>query len=170
MSDNLDTTKTMGRTMAVLAWLCFFVLAGVFFNDYLNDKQQPNRGLSLNNSQQVELVRNRAGHYIAPGEINGVPVQFLLDTGATYLSIPQNLADQAGLQAGQPSLVSTANGRIRVYRTLVDEVRLDGLQRQRVEAFINPAEQGDVVLLGMSFLKYFQWRQIDDRLLLTPQN
>ncbi|MBW8190466.1 retroviral-like aspartic protease family protein [Neiella marina] len=170
MTKQIDSTKSMGRTMAVMAWLCFFVLAGWFFNDYLSDKQQPNRGLNLSDSQQLELVRNRAGHYIAPGEINGVAVQFLLDTGATYLSIPQHIADQAGLRQGKASVVSTANGRIRVYRTIADEVRLGGLQRRQVEAFINPAEQGGVVLLGMSFLKYFQWRQIDDRLILTPQN
>ena len=170
MTPENDSTKTMGRTMAVLAWLCFFLLAGLFFNDYLSDKQQPNRDLSLTNSQQVELIRNQAGHYIAPGEINGVPVRFLLDTGATYLSIPQGLAQQAGLQQGRPSRVNTANGQIRVYRTLVDEVRLGGLRRTQVDAFINPAEQGDVVLLGMSFLKYFEWRQSGDRLVLTPQN
>ncbi|MBD1390440.1 clan AA aspartic protease [Neiella sp. HB171785] len=170
MAAPATTTKSMGRFMAIMAWLCFFGLAGLFFNEFLTAKQEPNRGLEIDGSMRVELIRNRAGHYLAPGQINGVEVTFLLDTGATYLSIPAEVADQAGLRRGQAAAVSTANGRIRVYRTQVDEVRLGGLKRHQVEAFINPAEQGGVVLLGMSFLKYFEWRQIDDRLILTPQN
>ncbi|GGA79761.1 hypothetical protein GCM10011369_22150 [Neiella marina] len=170
MGSPATTTKSMGRLMAIMAWLCFFALAGLFFNDFLEGKQDPNRSLVIDDSMRVELIRNQAGHYLAPGQINGVDVTFLLDTGATYLSIPEDIAERAGLRRGQQAAVSTANGRIRVFRTEIDEVRLGGLQRQRVAAFINPSEQGGVVLLGMSFLKYFQWRQIDDRLILTPQN
>ncbi|MCM2679025.1 retropepsin-like aspartic protease family protein [Echinimonas agarilytica] len=160
----------MGRIMSILAWLTFLGLIAIFFNDYLSDQDDPNRALSFDKTQQLVLKRNKSGHYIAPGEINGVRVQFLLDTGATNLSIPAHIAREAGLKKGAQSIVSTANGHIKVYQTQIDEVRLGGLSRYQVEGFINSSNQGDVVLLGMSFLKYFEWQQIGDSLMLTPQS
>lgn len=59
----------------------------------------------------VSLTRNRAGHFEAPGEINGKPVTFLLDTGATYVAVPRNLASELGLEPGRSAWFNTANGR-----------------------------------------------------------
>lgn len=155
--------------MTILAWLSFFLLAVLFFNDQLLDKDDPNRNLSLSQSEELVLIRNRSGHYVAPGLINGVKVQFLVDSGATWVAIPEAIARKAGLRKGAESWVSTANGRVKTYQTVVDELSFAGLTRYQVRALINPADQQEVVLLGMNFLKHYEWRQSGDTLILSPQ-
>lgn len=167
MSPEPNTIQKMGKSMAVLTWISFFILVGLFFHEQLESQRNPNQLLQEGTFQQVSLKRNRAGHYIAPGYLNGVQVEFLLDSGATWLSIPERIATQAGLAKQQKTWVSTANGRIQVFRTVVSEVRLGGLAQQNVEGLINPAEQGQVVLLGMNFLKHYRWEQSGDTLVLS---
>ncbi len=70
-------------------------------------------------SRQVVLQRNRFGHYVATGAINGTPVTFLLDTGSTQISIPGDLAHDLGLKPGPAYDVSTANGTITVRGTRI---------------------------------------------------
>jgi len=81
-------------------------------------------------------------------------VRFLLDTGATDISVPGALANRLRLTPGKTSYASTANGTIKVYGTRLDSVALGGLSLANVSAHINPHMQGDTVLLGMSFLQH----------------
>jgi aspartyl protease family protein len=100
----------------------------------------------------VTLKRNRAGHFKAPGQINGQPVMFLLDTGATYIAVPSRLADELGLVAGRRAWFNTANGRVEGALTQLDEVILGGIRVSDVQGSISPGMENDIVLLGMSFL------------------
>lgn len=101
----------------------------------------------------LTLERNRAGHYEAPGFINGQAVTFLLDTGATYVAVPANLADELGLEAGRSAWFNTANGRVEGALTHLEEVRLGGIRMADVQGSISPESDQDIVLLGMSFLE-----------------
>ena len=71
-------------TMLAIAWL--LIIAGLywFFGSWEANQSNPNTARVLNQQQgELALARNRAGHYVADGEINGRHVTFLLDTGAT---------------------------------------------------------------------------------------
>ena len=140
-----------GTAMIVAGWL---LLAGMIwwgFNQYLN----PNAGLKASVSGEVVLKRGPDGHYRAPGEINGMPVNFLVDTGATTVAIPESLAWQLGLERGAALRVHTANGDAVAYASRLQQVGLGGAMAYNVAANIVPGMAGDEALLGMSFLKRF---------------
>ena len=115
---------------------------------------------------QVTLQRNRAGHYLAGGQINGQPVVFLLDTGATDVAVPETLANRLGLERKYRSVSRTANGNVTIWSTRLDSVNLGGILRRNVRASILPNMAGNEVLLGMSFLKHLELVQRGDALTL----
>ena len=81
--------------MVVLAWLAFAAMLTWFFRDILDQQRNPNQQVVTTLADQireVELLRNRAGHYVTTGAINGQPVEFMLDTGATQVVVPENIA------------------------------------------------------------------------------
>lgn len=156
------------KWIVAVFWLCILGSLTLLFNGYIQQRDNPNHRLTTADSQynQVVLQRNRAGHYIAPGLINGYPVTFLLDTGATVISIPEQIATKIGLIEGAQVPVTTANGIVSVYQTQLDNVQLGGINMRQVQAHINPYSTDDVVLLGMSFMKHLDMRQRDGTLTL----
>ena len=162
--------KQLGKGMIVAAWLLLLALLTWFFNEQLDRQHNPNRQVmsatSPDGQPQVELERNRFGHYVATGLINSQPVVFMLDTGATDVSVPLPVAEKLGLSKGQPMLYQTANGTIRAWQTVIDEIRLGQLRVGPVQASINPGSQGDEILLGMSFLKQLDFNQQGNTLTL----
>ena len=169
MSESTRTEQRIGSTMIVVACLIFLGLLTVLFDKVLDRHEDPNLNLAGYNAdapREVVLKRNRSGHYVAPGYINGEPVRFLLDTGATRVSIPAVVARRLGLTRGRPGRVSTANGTIIVYATVLDQVTLGNLAMRDVYADINPHMQGDTVLLGMSFMKHLELIQRGDTMTL----
>jgi len=156
--------------MIVLMWLALLAMFAVLFDDFLQRQENPNqqvvsridsRGLA-----ETRLQRNRYGHYVASGAINGHSVQFLLDTGASDVSVPESVAQRLALARGPAHYASTANGTVRVYATRLDSVRLGEIELRNVRASINPFMDGDDVLLGMSFLKNLELVQRGDTLTL----
>ena len=115
---------------------------------------------------ELVLQRNRAGHYLLPGEINGRPVRLLLDTGATQVSVPARLAAELGLQAGAPASVLTANGAVVVRQTRIPRLAFGPFEFSDVAGHLNPGMQGDEVLLGMSALRHLEFTQRGDTLTL----
>ncbi len=114
----------------------------------------------------VTLKRNRAGHFEAPGEINGEPVTFLLDTGATYVAVPHDLAARLSLEPGRSAWFNTANGRVEGNLTELNEVVLGGIRASNVQGSISPGMERDTVLLGMSFLNLLTIEMADGEMLL----
>lgn len=152
-----QTRQGFARLFTHLTWIIILGLFYLLFEDQLQQKENPNYNLSLNQTNEpVVLKRNRQGHYLAPGTINGAQVIFLLDTGATEISIPGQLADDLNLKPGRASYASTANGTIKVYNTRLSSVALGGLEMQNINAHINPHMQGNTVLLGMSYLQHLE--------------
>ena len=109
---------------------------------------------------------NRAGHYLAPGKINGTTVKFLLDTGATDVAIPEKLAERLQLKKGSRTLSQTANGVVRSYSTVLDRISLGGIELYNIRASIFPGMPSGEVLLGMSFLKHLEMVQKGNTLTL----
>jgi len=161
--------KRAGRVMLVLAWGAALLLATKFFGDWEESRRNPNANPeSLHGSGYVEvhLASSRQGHYMAGGKINGEAVSFLLDTGATQVAVPTEVAQRLGLQAGAAIVISTANGRATAHRTRLERLQLGDIVLTDVEALIAPGMGGDDVLLGMSALKQLEFTQRGGTLML----
>lgn len=165
---NQDSNRRfVARLFTHLTWIIILGLFYLFFQQKWLQQNEPNHNLMTTvSTASVVLQRNRQGHYIAPGQINGLPVRFLLDTGATDISIPEAVANRLKLTQGRAAYVSTANGTIKVYATQLDSVALGGLSLNNAAAHINPYMQGDTVLLGMSFLQHLELIQKGNTLTL----
>ena len=157
--------------MIAAAWIVILVVVSMLFTDLLEGQHNPNQQVATQTlaggASRVELRQNRQGHYVASGSINGEPVVFLVDTGATDVSVPARLAQRLGLERGPPVLAQTANGTVTTYRTVLSRVQLGDIVMGRVRASINPGMAGQEVLLGMSFLRQLELTQRDGTLTLT---
>jgi aspartyl protease family protein len=154
-----DFISRTGTTMIVVAWLIFLAILFGMFDYLISQRNNPNQNIitSINGFQkEISLQRNVYGHYVTNGTINGHPVVFLLDTGASDVAISESLANEIGLLKGQAVYVKTANGNTEAYRTQLDSVALGDITRYDLSATILPNIAGKEVLLGMNFLKHFE--------------
>lgn len=165
-----EPPRKLGTGMVVVGWLVALSLVSALFAGALERQDNPNAQVysraGSDGTTEVRLAQNRAGHYVATGRINGQPVVFLLDTGATSVSVPEGLARRLGLRRGQAGLARTANGTVTTYATRLESVELGDIGMRGVEAHINPGMGGDEVLLGMSFLRFLEFSQRDGVLTL----
>ena len=162
--------RRIGGVMQALAWVSLLVFGVFFFGDLLEKRYNPNQSVETqrgtDGSQTVVLERNRFGHYVTSGEINGQPVTFMLDTGATTVAVPAQIARRLQLERGRAVQFHTANGLSRGYAARLDEVGVGGIVLRDVAAGITEGLQGEEVLLGMSFLKHIEFTQRGDTLTL----
>lgn len=172
MSDS-DSTQQLGRYFVWIAWVFVFGLLIFVFQDYLDNQYNPNTSpeYSINNEGVAEVVleQNRQGHYLVNGEINGYSVTFLLDTGATQVSIPEHVARKLNLTLYGQYPVSTANGTVMVRQTKIERLQFGNIVLNNVDAHINPGMQSDEILLGMSALKRVEFSQRGNRLILKER-
>ncbi len=118
--------------------------------------------------QSVTLAADTRGHFIADGAINGLPVRFVVDTGASVIALPGAEAERLGLdyRKGKPGMVQTANGVAAVYTVRLDSVKLGGIELTGVEGMV--MERGlPIALLGMSFLNRVEMRRDGATMVLT---
>ncbi len=160
----------VGKGMIYAAWVIALLMLTWLFNNYLERQHNPNQTVSSqlhnNGAREVTLKQNRQGHYIANGFINHQQVTFLLDTGATVISIPAHLAKTLLLPLGTKQRVRTANGDTIVYSTQLDSVRLGSIELHNLKASIAPKMAGKEVLLGMNFMKQIEMIQRNKQLTL----
>ena len=110
--------------------------------------------------ENVTLAADSYGHFVTDGAVNGLPVRFLVDTGATSVVLPARDAQRLGIdyRKGRRGISSTAAGPVEVYRVRLDSVRLGGIELRAVDA--NVIEQGlDIALLGMTFLNRVEMKR-----------
>ncbi len=156
-------TRTLGKVMSFAAWVLALGLLTLLFSGLLERDTDPNRDLETQGDaaggRSVVLLRNRAGHYVARGRINGHKVSFLLDTGASDVAIPLAVAERIGLEPGFRTRARTAAGDVDTWSTLLRSVQLGDIKLHTIRASILPDMQGEQVLLGMSFLKRLELTQ-----------
>jgi aspartyl protease family protein len=107
----------------------------------------------------IEIRRGADGHYHWPGTINGRPVDFLVDTGATGTAIPAALARELKLELGEAVRSSTAGGAAVGHLARVDVSLQGGVRAERMQVMALPGLQ--VPLLGMNVLGRLHWQQRD---------
>lgn len=159
-----SSPPSLNQFSIALIWFVLLLVAmGLIFNTMLADINNPNQKLEVsfnqNGGREIVLERNKYGHYVATGQINGQSVEFFLDTGATLVAIPEHIADELNLKKGQRFLSQTANGNSTSYETTIAELTLGDIVMKNVPASISSGMEFDEILLGMSFLKHLHMVQ-----------
>jgi aspartyl protease family protein len=160
-----------GFGMMLAAAVGLLALLTWFFAGELDERANPNRQVQsqiVNGAIEVVLAADRQGHFVATGQINGRDVRFLVDTGATLVSVPESLADRLGLERSAPIRLETAAGPVQGWMTRLEEVRLGEIVQYDVPAAINPGRH-ESVLLGMSFLRDLEMIQRRGELRLVAE-
>jgi len=103
----------------------------------------------------VTLKANALGHFNVTAEINGMPVDMMADTGATYVALSFRTALSLGLQPSDMPFdheTDTANGVMAVAPVVLEEMRIGGIVVRRVQAVVTAPGRLRQNLLGMSFI------------------
>jgi aspartyl protease family protein len=119
----------------------------------------------------VSLTADLRGHFIAAGQVNRVPVEFVVDTGATYVALPAAVAKRLSIDyhKGEQTFMNTANGTTVAYRVRLDTVRVGDITLHGVDAIVIDGEGLTSPLLGMSFLNRMNMKREGDVMTLTQR-
>lgn len=162
---------------AGLAWVAIFAALFAIFSfrfEFIGIWERVKADISGTGGQSVsseaiELRRQDDGHYWLMVDINGKPVRFMVDSGATMTAINATTAIEAGVEAnGYPIILNTANGRVAAKRAIVRSLTV-GPHRIENHPVVVSERFGDVNLLGMNFLNSMQrWRVEANMMVLQP--
>jgi len=129
--------------------------------------------MSANPSSVASAViyANTRGHFITDGQINGLTIGLLVDTGATHVALPASEARRLGLdyRKGKKGSIRTANGIAPAYQIKLDTVRLGNITLYGVDAVVVDSENLSQPLLGMSFLNRLDMKREGDVMTLTKR-
>jgi aspartyl protease family protein len=127
-----------------------------------------NTGIS---AASAMVTADERGHFVTTGQVNGVPIRFAVDTGATFVTFPASEARRLGLdyRNGQKVMMNTANGGAPVYRVKLDTVRVGDVTVNGVDAVVMEGDSLSVALLGMSFLNRVDIKREGEIMTLTKR-
>jgi aspartyl protease family protein len=161
-------------TMA-LAWVAIFAAGFVLFtfrDDFgwvVQRLRAEATGQPVAQGQEIRIPMAIDGHFWIGGELNGVRVKFLVDSGATMTTIGRDTAERAGVQvsARPDQIVRTGNGLIRVSRGRAESLTIGPIERRDIAMHV--ADNADLNVLGMNFLSSLQRWGVEGRwLVLVP--
>ncbi len=103
---------------------------------------------------EIRIASGAGGHYQSKGLINGTPVNFLVDTGASTIAMNHFEAERLGIdyRAGQPIMVNTANGVAKAFLVTLSSVSVGNIVIHQVPAAVSSTDSPSIVLLGNSYL------------------
>ena len=130
------------------------------YNTLPIDLQSLKQPLEVLGIGKLDLQQTREGHYFSSGAVSGVPVVFLIDTGATTVAISKQIASRVGIQKCIPQQITTANGNVNACKAMVSEITFGEFKLTNVEVMVMPNLPGNP-LLGMNVLRNFHIEQID---------
>ena len=116
---------------------------------------------------KIVITAGSGGHYVTPGAINGRPVRFMVDTGATSVAIGAAEAERLGIdfRRGIPGYGGTANGLVQMWKVRLPSVRIGDVEVFDVDGAVLNASM-PYVLLGNSFLNRFQMTRDNQSMVL----
>lgn len=112
-------------------------------------------------AQEVQIRRNSMSMYSTVGSINGLPVSFIVDTGATQIALNDAQARRLGIDyrvVGEPAVITTASRVERAWAVKLDSVKVGDIELSNVSAIVLEGTQPEQALLGMSFLRRLEIR------------
>jgi aspartyl protease family protein len=152
-----------------MAWGLIFVGVAAGYGLWTDMRTQLNPRQSVATSGAIELPRAPDGHYYLTLEINGKPLEFLVDTGATNIVLSHRDAERLGLDLTDLVYLGsaqTANGLVRTARLTLTDVRLGPIRDEALTAFVTDGDMEES-LLGMDYLGRFRIEIAADRMILT---
>lgn len=161
-------------TMA-LAWVAIFAAGFVLFtfrDDFgwvVQRLRAEATGEPVAQGREIRIPMAIDGHFWVGGELNGVRVKFLVDSGATMTTIGRATAERAGVQvsARPDQIVRTGNGLIRVSSGRAESLAIGPIEHRDVGMHV--ADNADLNVLGMNFLSSLQRWGVEGRwLVLVP--
>jgi aspartyl protease family protein len=125
-------------------------------------------GAQAGQGSRIVLTAGSGGHFMTQGQINGKMAQFLVDTGASAVSMSLADAERMGIdyKSGRPVQLGTANGTILGWQTTLASVRVGDVEVFNVPAVV-AAREMPFILLGNSFLTRFQMNRTNEEMVLT---
>lgn len=160
---------TMGLKLAplgiVLFWSVLMGLLYLAFDLYLKPKPAV-----VSAQGELVITRSRDGHFYVLGTVNGQPARFLVDTGASLVTVGETLADKAKLTGGDATTFQTANGALRgrVVRGVTVAVGPVTVTNVRVGVGLF-GHDDEAALLGQSFLSKFDVLLQKNQMVLRPR-
>ncbi|RMX02966.1 TIGR02281 family clan AA aspartic protease [Corticibacter populi] len=164
-------------TSATRPWLLWLVWIAVIGALYLVMNQllaPPAAIYRAADGGELQLPRHRDGHFYVDGSVNGVPVRFMVDTGASIVSVSDAVARAAGLEGGRSITFQTANGPREGRVVRAERLSLgaapDGFTLQGIEVGTGLAiGSSDEALLGQNVLRHFDVSIDRQAMVLRPR-
>ena len=151
--------NSLGKlTQQALVWGLIFigVIAAVGLWGDIRNTVTPGMA-TVTGDNQIELSRAMDGHYYLTAQVNGAPVSFVVDTGATGIVLTLDDARAAGIDTSNLAYVGralTANGEVRTAPVVLETISVGPLNDSRIRATVNEGEM-EQSLLGMDYLQRF---------------
>lgn len=165
--------NSLGKiTQQAIIWALIFVgvIAAVGLWGDIRNTVMPGQAVVAEDGR-IELPRAADGHYYLTADVNGAPIRFVVDTGASQIVLTKADAETAGLATEQLSFVGrayTANGEVRTAPVRLDRVEVGPLVDEDVRAVVNEGEL-DQSLLGMEYLQRFTSVEISNGTLVLTR-
>lgn len=172
MTDRIPSVAQTARRGALGIAAFWLALMGLLYLGFEHVEQRREAGSQPFANAQGELVipRGRDGHFRVAGQVNGQAVTFLVDTGASSVTVSEDFARRANLEGGQNVTFQTANGPLqgRVVRQVPVQAGHLGLNGTTVAVGLVGLDN-DKALLGQSFLSRFDIQILQGEMRLTPR-
>ncbi len=154
----------------ILIWAVVLLIVYWAFTQFIAQQYQPQMQVSSSGQgSEITLPRARDGHFRINGSINGEPVVFLLDTGASTITVNNALAEKLNLPRGDIFIAQTANGDIQGYQSKLNRLSFGPFEFENVSVGVVP-NLGNEVLLGMNVIRQFDIRTQDNQMHLKLIN
>lgn len=164
-----QNTQKLGPTLqAALAWVIIFVGVAAAYGLWQKQNLFSNILQVTHSDEELRIARGNDGHFRARLTINNVPVDVLIDTGATHFVLSQNDAKRVGVDLDRlvyTGVADTANGRVALANVRLDRLEIGPFAIKGARAVVT---DGDLQksLLGMSVLNQFGAIRIEDGVLI----
>lgn len=167
----VQNRESVGKLMQqALIWGLIFVGAIAVVGLWGDIRQTVRPSQNVVSQDRIELPRAPDGHYYLTAEVSGVPVRFVVDTGASQIVLSQEDAERIGIDTKSLAYLGrayTANGEVRTAPVRLENLVVGSVRHENLRAVVNEGEMGQS-LLGMDYLQRFASIEITGgRLILT---